>query len=134
MAAAFLDISARRRTEEALREREARLDRLNQILRTAARVQEILAEAREPGELIGRVCAALVEDRGYVFAWVGLLDEPGNEVRLAGASGPATRISTGSTSGRSTAVRRAGRRPSCGERRSWSIPVPADLVCPSARR
>ena len=88
MAAAFLDISARRRVEEALRERETRLERLNRILKAAARVREILAEAREPGELIGRVCAALVEDRGYVFAWVGLLDELGNEVRLAGASRP----------------------------------------------
>ncbi len=88
MAAAFLDISARRRAEEAVREREGRLERLIRILKAAARVREILAEAREQGELIGRVCAALVEDRGYVFAWVGLLDEQGNEVRLAGASRP----------------------------------------------
>ena len=43
---------------------------------------------RETGDLVGRVCAALVEDRGYVFAWVGLLDDSGNEVRLAGASSP----------------------------------------------
>jgi GAF domain-containing protein len=88
MAAAFLDITARRRTEEALREREARLERLNRILRTATRVREVLAEPTDTGDLVGRVCATLVEDRGYVFAWVGLLDETGNEVRLAGASGP----------------------------------------------
>ena len=88
MAAAFLDITDRRRAEEALRERESHLERLNRILRSATRVREILAEARETGELVGRVCAALVEDRGYAFAWVGLLDEGGNEVRLAGASGP----------------------------------------------
>ncbi len=88
MAAAFLDITSRRRTEEALREREARLDRLNRMLRASARVREILAEAGETGDLVGRVCAALVEDRGYEFAWVGLLDEAGSEVRLAGASGP----------------------------------------------
>ena len=88
MAAAFLDITARRRTEEALREREARLDRLNRALRAAARVREILSETFEPGELVGRVCAALVEERGYVFSWVGLLDESGSEVRLAGASKP----------------------------------------------
>ncbi len=88
MAAAFLDVTDRRRAEEALREREARLERLNRILRSAARVREILAEAREAGDLVGRVCAALVEDRGYTFAWVGLLDDEGNEVRLAGASGP----------------------------------------------
>jgi GAF domain-containing protein len=88
MAASFLDITARRRTEDALREREVRLERLNRMLRTSARVREILAEAREPGDLIGRVCSALVEDRGYVFAWVGLLDDSGSEVRLAGASRP----------------------------------------------
>jgi GAF domain-containing protein len=88
MAAAFLDITARRRSEEALREREARLERLNRLLRTSGRVREIIAESREEGDLIGRVCSALVEDRGYVFAWVGLLDEEGNHVRLAGASGP----------------------------------------------
>lgn len=88
MAAAFLDVTERRRTEEALREREGRLERLNRILRSAARVREILAEAGDVGEAIGRVCAALVEERGYAFAWVGLLDEAGNEVRLAGASGP----------------------------------------------
>ena len=88
MAAAFLDITDRRRAEQALREREANLERLNRILRAAGRVREILSEARETGELVGRACAALVEDRGYAFAWVGLLDESGNEVRLAGASGP----------------------------------------------
>lgn len=88
MAAAFLDITPRRRAEEALRRREARLERLNGILRTSARVREVLAEAQEPGELVGRVCAALVEERRWVFAWVGLLDEAGTEVRLAGASSP----------------------------------------------
>jgi GAF domain-containing protein len=88
MAAAFLDITARRRTEEALRAREARLARLNRILRISAHVREVLAESQEQGDLVGRVCAALVEDQGYVFAWVGLLDESGSEVRLAGASSP----------------------------------------------
>ncbi len=88
MAAAFLDITARRRTEEALRAREARLARLNRILRISAHVREVLAESQEPGDLVGRVCAALVEEEGYVFAWVGLLDDSGSEVRLAGASRP----------------------------------------------
>jgi GAF domain-containing protein len=88
MATAFLDITARRRSEDALHEREARLERLNRLFRTSGRVREILAEAREEGEMIGRVCSALVEDRSYVFAWVGLLDEAGTHVRLAGASGP----------------------------------------------
>lgn len=88
MAAAFLDITPRRRAEEALRRREARLERLNGILRTSTRVREVLAEAQETGEVVGRVCAALVEERSWVFAWVGLLDEAGTEVRLAGASGP----------------------------------------------
>ena len=88
MAAAFLDITDRRRAEQALREREAYLERLTRILRAATRVREILAEAHETGELVGRVCAALVEDRSYAFAWVGLLDEGGVEVRLAGASAP----------------------------------------------
>ena len=88
MVASFLDITARRRIEEALREREGRLERLNRILRTITHVQEIVSEARETGELLGRVCATLVADRDYVFAWVGLLDETGNEVCLAAASGP----------------------------------------------
>jgi len=88
MAVAFLDVTERRRAEEAIREREGRLERLNRLLRGAARVRDILAEAGEPAEAIGRVCAALVEERGYEFAWVGLLDESGNEVRLVGASGP----------------------------------------------
>ena len=88
MAASFLDITARRRAEDALREREARLERLNRTLRASARVREILGETVEPGDLVGRVCAALVEERGYAFSWVGLLDESGNEVRLAGASKP----------------------------------------------
>lgn len=86
--ASFLDITARRRAEEALREREGRLERLNRILRTITHVQEILSEAREAGELLGRVCSSLVADRDYVFAWVGLLDETGSEVSLAAASGP----------------------------------------------
>jgi len=88
MAVAFLDVTERRRAEEAIREREVRLERLNRLLRGAARVRDILAEAGESAEAIGRVCAALVEERGYDFAWVGLLDEAGIEVRLVGASGP----------------------------------------------
>lgn len=86
--ASFLDITARHRVEEALREREGRLERLNRILRTITHVQEILSEARETGEVLGRVCSTLVADRDYVFAWIGLLDETGSEVRLAAASGP----------------------------------------------
>ena len=111
MAAAFLDVTARRRTEEALREREARLERLNRTLRASARVREIVAEPLEAGELVGRVSAALVEERGYAFAWVGLLDEAGSEVRLAGASGPCDpedfRIDLRTLDGGTTCGRRA---------------------------
>lgn len=86
--ASFLDITARCRVEEALREREGRLERLNRILRTITRLQEIFLDASESGELLGRVCATLVAERDYDFAWVGLLDETGSEVGLAAASEP----------------------------------------------
>ncbi len=131
MAAAFLDISARRRAEEAVREREARLERLIRILKAAARVREILAEAREHGRADrARLRGARRGPR--------LRLRVGRPAGRAGERGPprgrfpALRpgVATGSTSGLSTAARRAERRPSSGERRSWSIPSSGGMSCP----
>ena len=88
MAAAFLDITARRRAEEALREREARLERLNRILRTVG------ARPGDPrrGAGAGRPDRARLRGARRGSGLRLRLGRPagrsGNEVRLAGASRP----------------------------------------------
>lgn len=62
--AVLLDISDRKRAEEALQ-------RLNRTLRTLTRGNEALVRAQAEPELLQAMCRTLVEEGGYALAWIG---------------------------------------------------------------
>ncbi|MFC1924425.1 PAS domain S-box protein [Chloroflexota bacterium] len=57
---------------------EGALQRLNLILRTIHRVDQVILKERFRKPLIEGVCKSLVRTRGYYNAWVALLDKSGN--------------------------------------------------------
>ncbi|MCE1247718.1 MAG: PocR ligand-binding domain-containing protein [Firmicutes bacterium] len=54
---------------------ERRLSRLNKALLAIRNVNQLLARESDPGKLIQESCQILIETRGYVNAWILLLDE-----------------------------------------------------------
>ena len=56
---------------------EERLQRLNLVLRTIHRVDQVILEERYRERLIEGICKSLVKMRGYYNAWVALLDRSG---------------------------------------------------------
>ena len=69
-------------TERKLVEEE--VNHLNQLLRAARNVNQLIAEEKNKDRLIQRVCDNLVETRGYDNAWIALLDESGDFASFAG--------------------------------------------------
>jgi PAS domain S-box-containing protein len=53
---------------------EAKLRKVNQVLRTLGECHETLVHAQEESELLDGVCRSLVEFGGYCMAWVGLAE------------------------------------------------------------
>ena len=64
---------------------EEKLQRLNLILRTIRKVDQVVLEERFRGKLIEGVCRSLVKMRGYYNAWVALMDESGRFYAFAQA-------------------------------------------------
>lgn len=59
-------------------------------LATLNTCDEILVRAREEGELLDRICRAIVETEGYRLAWVGFaMDNEEHSVEVRAAAGPA---------------------------------------------
>ncbi len=59
-------------------------------LRAYAQSAMALVEAKNTGEMVERVCAAITETAPYVLAFIGLAeDTPGKPIRFAGGAGPA---------------------------------------------
>ncbi|MFC1925377.1 PAS domain S-box protein, partial [Chloroflexota bacterium] len=64
---------------------EEKLQRLNLILRTIRKVDQVILEERYRERLIERVCKSLVKTRGYYNAWVALMDGSGRFYTFAQA-------------------------------------------------
>lgn len=64
---------------------EEKLQRVNLILRTIRKVDQVILEERYRESLIKRVCKNLVKMRGYYNAWVALMDGSGNFYAFAQA-------------------------------------------------
>jgi signal transduction histidine kinase len=73
-AALTVEISQRRRAEEALR-------RANRSLRMLNEVNQALVRATEESELLHDICHLIVDAGGYAFAWVGM-EEQAQERRV----------------------------------------------------
>ena len=62
------------------------VNHLNQVLRAARTVNQLITEEKDGDRLIQRVCDNLVETRGYENAWIALLDESGDFASFAGTN------------------------------------------------
>jgi PAS domain S-box-containing protein len=56
---------------------ETRIDHLNSILRAIREVSQLIVKADNITELIQKACDTLISTRGYVSAWICLIDEDG---------------------------------------------------------
>jgi diguanylate cyclase (GGDEF)-like protein/PAS domain S-box-containing protein len=81
MMGSFVDVSARKRAEEALR-------RANRALRSRSECGHAMARASEEAALLDDVCRVLVEVGGYRLAWVGMArDDPERRVEPVARAG-----------------------------------------------
>jgi len=74
----FEDITERKRSEEKIKH-------LNQLLRATYNISQLSAKEKDRESLLKCTCEALIEPRGYYYAWITLLDESGNIVATAEA-------------------------------------------------
>ncbi len=78
------DLTERRR---ATRE----LNHINRALRAISRCNQVLVHVQTESALLESICRVLVDEAGYVLAWVGFAETtPGKNVRIAAHAGPAS--------------------------------------------
>ena len=83
----FEDITERKRAEDELRARDARIHHLNEVLLAIRNVQRVLLESSDAMEMLGGVCKSLARTRGYVKVLVAQPDETTKSVRSVADSG-----------------------------------------------
>jgi PAS domain S-box-containing protein len=66
-------------------DRSRKLERLNLVLRTVRRVNQLLVKEKNRYRLIQGVCDNLIQNRGYYNAWIALFDESRRLVAIAEA-------------------------------------------------
>jgi PAS domain S-box-containing protein/putative nucleotidyltransferase with HDIG domain len=81
------DITEHKRAEEALRNSELHLRRVNRALRTLSAGNETLVRAGSEQELLERMCRVMVEVGGHALAWIGGLAQVGKAVELRAWAG-----------------------------------------------
>lgn len=78
----------RAKDEQALKENEARLTKLNATLRAISNSNQAIIRATDEEAFLQDACRVLVEDCGYKMVWVGLaLDDPEKSVKPVAFSG-----------------------------------------------
>ncbi|HPG41127.1 MAG TPA: PAS domain S-box protein [bacterium] len=65
---------------------QTRIEHLNKVLQSIRNVNQLITHIEDPKELINKVCLSLVQNRGYFYSWIALLDSQ-NKVWLAAESG-----------------------------------------------
>jgi len=66
-----------------LKNSRRRLERLNRVLMTIRRVDQLTVQEKNRKRLLHGICDTLVEKRGYYNAWVALCDKSGRLVMIA---------------------------------------------------
>jgi len=64
---------------------EARVERLNTLLRTRSNINQLILKKRTRDRLLTASCRKLIENLGYYNAWIALLDDSGKLVKSAKA-------------------------------------------------
>jgi PAS domain S-box-containing protein len=81
------DITERKWDEKALRQTNARISHLNNVLLAIQDVSNLLSREKNPQELLTAVCQSLVKTRGYVTVWVGQPEAGSKRVLAVAHSG-----------------------------------------------
>jgi PAS domain S-box-containing protein/putative nucleotidyltransferase with HDIG domain len=81
------DITEHKRAEEALRNSESHLRRVNRALRTLSAGNETLVRAVSEQELLERMCQVMVEVGGHAMAWISEVAPGGKAVELRAWAG-----------------------------------------------
>jgi PAS domain S-box-containing protein len=76
----FVDITERKRAEEQLR-------KLNRIYSLLSDINQAIVRTRVPEELFKQVCNIAVEQGGFGMAWIGLLEESSQQLRVIAQAG-----------------------------------------------
>jgi PAS domain S-box-containing protein len=76
----FVDITERKRAEE-------QLCKLNRIYSLLSDIYQAIVRMHVPMELYGKVCDIAVEQGGFGMAWIGLIDESSQELRVIAQAG-----------------------------------------------
>ncbi len=74
------DITERKQAEEHIR-------KLNRVLAVLSDTNQAIVRIREPQALFEKVCRIAVENGHFSLAWIGLLDEPSQEIRVIAHAG-----------------------------------------------
>jgi PAS domain S-box-containing protein len=81
---AFLELARyRKQLEDMVQERTWRLQNLNQVLRGVRDVNQLIVREQDEKRLIREACKLLVEARGFVGAWIAVVDGSENLVDIA---------------------------------------------------
>lgn len=74
------DITAQKKSVEALLISESKTKDLNRALRTISAVNQLLVRAKSEQELLDGTCAIIVEMGKYILSWVGYLDPQNKQI------------------------------------------------------
>jgi PAS domain S-box-containing protein len=66
---------------------EEKLLRLNRLYLVLSETKHVIVHTKDRDTLLENVCRIAVEDGGFMLAWVGLLQEEGNEVQVTASFG-----------------------------------------------
>jgi PAS domain S-box-containing protein len=103
LAALLVVFLGRRRVSElaatvAERERyEARLRTLGRLYRTLSEVNQLLVRESDEGRLLPKVCRIVVDEGGFLMAWIGFKDADTGRLRVVAAAGGAAAYLDGIT-------------------------------------
>ena len=77
---AYLDITERKLAED-------RINRLNEVLRTIRKINELIVEIEDENELLQKACLALANDRSYKLARIGFIQEDSYDIKPIAQAG-----------------------------------------------
>ncbi|MGD0335916.1 MAG: MEDS domain-containing protein [Candidatus Omnitrophota bacterium] len=70
-----LDITWRKRAEEALRKSEGQLKKLNRMLKALSDSDQAMMRADNEADYLNKICEIIIEDCGYSMVWIGFAEE-----------------------------------------------------------
>lgn len=69
------DLTQQKKRERDLAESRKALQHTNSILRTLSRANKVIISARDESDLLENLCGVLVNEGGYIGAWIGFQDD-----------------------------------------------------------